>query len=162
LKFNSPHNAPMWRKSLHDDIGFFDTSFNSAADWEFWLRCIFNRKRFFKLNRPHVGYYYNPEGLSTNLNVGTMEEISRIAVFYSERSISTQMSSPKRFVEAIGLAPNVEALTMGSYARINQPDAQDPCLRRYAATMQKYPAFACPDSIPGRSGRQASQSRKTQ
>ncbi len=28
----------MWRKSLHEKHGFFDSSFTSAGDWEFWLR----------------------------------------------------------------------------------------------------------------------------
>ncbi len=29
---------PLWRKSLHDQIGYFDERFKSAADYEFWLR----------------------------------------------------------------------------------------------------------------------------
>jgi glycosyltransferase involved in cell wall biosynthesis len=103
LQFNSPHNAPMWRKTLHDEVGFFDTGFNTAADWEFWLRCVFNGKKFLKLNRPHVAYYYNPEGISTRLSSATMEESSRIAVSYYNRSISMQMSLRKRFFKTIGL-----------------------------------------------------------
>jgi len=29
---------PMWRKSLHDRYGYFDETFTSSGDWEFWLR----------------------------------------------------------------------------------------------------------------------------
>ena len=29
---------PMWRKSVHDEIGYFDDSFTSAGDYEFWCR----------------------------------------------------------------------------------------------------------------------------
>ena len=29
---------PMWRKSLHYKYGYFDESFTSGGDWEFWLR----------------------------------------------------------------------------------------------------------------------------
>ena len=29
---------PMWRKSVHTRYGYFDESFESAGDWEFWLR----------------------------------------------------------------------------------------------------------------------------
>lgn len=29
---------PMWRKSLHKKYGYFDQSFTSSGDWEFWLR----------------------------------------------------------------------------------------------------------------------------
>jgi O-antigen biosynthesis protein len=29
---------PLWRRSLHDEIGYFDERFKSAADYELWLR----------------------------------------------------------------------------------------------------------------------------
>ena len=29
---------PMWRKSVHDEYGFFDDSFVTSGDYEFWLR----------------------------------------------------------------------------------------------------------------------------
>ena len=29
---------PLWRRSLHDEIGYFDERYKSAADYEFWLR----------------------------------------------------------------------------------------------------------------------------
>ena len=61
LLFNSPHNAPMWRKSLHDELGPFDNRYKSAGDWEFWMRCLASRKTFRKINIPHVVYYQNPE-----------------------------------------------------------------------------------------------------
>ena len=109
MEFNSPHNAPMWRKSLHDELGFFDASFNSAADWEFWLRCLLKGKQFFKLNRPHVAYYYNPEGLSTRPDVRTVEEIDRIAAVYRDRLISPRLSTSRAgFAESIGLADDVD------------------------------------------------------
>ena len=28
----------MWCKVLHEKYGYFDDSFESAGDWEFWLR----------------------------------------------------------------------------------------------------------------------------
>ncbi len=65
LRFNSPHNAPMWRKALHDELGLFDANYKSAGDYEFWLRCLAADKTFYKLNEPHVVYYQNPKGLST-------------------------------------------------------------------------------------------------
>ena len=68
LDFNSPHCAPMWRRSLHDDLALFDDSFVSAGDWEFWVRCANARRRFHKLPTPLIGYYLNPEGISTSSN----------------------------------------------------------------------------------------------
>ena len=30
---------PMWRKSLHDTVGYFDyENFNTIGDWEMWIR----------------------------------------------------------------------------------------------------------------------------
>jgi Flp pilus assembly protein TadD/glycosyltransferase involved in cell wall biosynthesis len=29
---------PMWRRSVHDDFGFFDEQYTVSADYEFWLR----------------------------------------------------------------------------------------------------------------------------
>lgn len=31
-------SQPMWRKSLHDELGFFDTRYRIAADYDMWLR----------------------------------------------------------------------------------------------------------------------------
>ncbi|MGB5772304.1 MAG: glycosyltransferase, partial [Crocosphaera sp.] len=65
LKFNSPHNSPMWRRSLHNKLGYFDTSYKSAADYDFWLKAAFSGSSFMKLPKPIVLYYHNPQGMST-------------------------------------------------------------------------------------------------
>lgn len=65
MEFNSPHNAPMWRATLHDEIGLFNQTLQSAADFEFWLRCREAGKIFYKVNDAHVAYFVNPEGIST-------------------------------------------------------------------------------------------------
>lgn len=49
-----PH--PVWRKSLHDEFGFFDTKLTSAADWEFWLRTAL-KNDFIHLDE-FIGLYY--------------------------------------------------------------------------------------------------------
>lgn len=74
IQFNSPHNAPMWRREIHSDVGLFDTSFKSAGDWEFWLRCLAHNKLFHRIATPHVVYYHNPEGISTRPDTRGIEE----------------------------------------------------------------------------------------
>jgi FkbM family methyltransferase len=73
-----PHNAPMWRRSIHSDIGFFDEKYKSAGDLDFWIRCVLGEKRFLKDNEAHVAYYFNQDGMSTNQNSPAKLEIKKI------------------------------------------------------------------------------------
>lgn len=57
---------PVWRKKLHDDYGYFDSSFGSAGDYEFWLRCQAGGEIMFGTNEIVGAYFFNPEGLSTS------------------------------------------------------------------------------------------------
>jgi glycosyltransferase involved in cell wall biosynthesis len=66
LRNNSPHCMPLWRKNLHDRFGYFDESYMSAADGEFWLRCAFGGAKLELVNHPVGLYYDNPTGRSTN------------------------------------------------------------------------------------------------
>lgn len=101
---NAPHNAPMWRKSLHEELGYFDTSYKSAGDYEFWMRCLTADKQFFKLNDPHVVYYVNPEGLSTRADTRGLEESCRITTQYNRQLISNNVVKPlQEFCQDIGL-----------------------------------------------------------
>jgi glycosyltransferase involved in cell wall biosynthesis len=108
LVYNSPHNAPMWRKSLHDELGNFDTNYRSAGDYEFWLRCMAANKHFYKINDPHVVYYQNPKGLSTQPGTRGIIEGCEILKKYARKLISTEVvDSKERF------ATNLTALSGG-------------------------------------------------
>ncbi len=63
---NMPHANPMWRKTIHEKCGFFDTKYKSAGDWEMWLRAASNGSAFKKINDVLGLYYFNPKGISTN------------------------------------------------------------------------------------------------
>ena len=67
MRGNLPHNNPMWRKSLHDTHGMFEEKYRSASDWEFWLRCTYGGAKFLKHPEVLGVYYFNPTGVSTNL-----------------------------------------------------------------------------------------------
>mgnify|MGYP001575297043 CR=1 FL=1 len=90
LKSNLPHNHPMWRISLHDRFGLFDTTYKYAADWEFWLRCAFGGSKFKLIDGEPLGlYYWNPQGQTTNQNnllQKTLEE-NQILNKYSRKKI---------------------------------------------------------------------------
>lgn len=93
-KFNSPHNAPMWRKSLHEELGYFDTNYKSAGDYEFWMRCLAAGKKFYKINDPHVVYYQNPKGLSTRPDTRGVAESMEIHKTYCRKLIQEDVVMP--------------------------------------------------------------------
>jgi glycosyltransferase involved in cell wall biosynthesis len=58
-----PH--PVWRKSMHNNYGYFDERFFSAGDWEMWLRAASKGAKFKKIKGTSGIFYFNPQGLST-------------------------------------------------------------------------------------------------
>jgi glycosyltransferase involved in cell wall biosynthesis len=113
LHFNSPHNAPMWRKNLHDELGLFDTRYKSAGDYEFWLRCFVAGKKFRKTNTPHVAYYQNPKGISTKPDTRGVEEAGDLLRRYSRKLTSRILRlSRSDFFAALGLTEE-EAARLG-------------------------------------------------
>lgn len=46
-----PGAMPMWRRSLHDKYGLFDSRYHVAGDYEFWLRVVSRGERM-----RHVDY----------------------------------------------------------------------------------------------------------
>ena len=85
LQYNFPHNAPMWRRSLHQKIGYFDTQYKSAGDYEFWLRAAFEEYSFMKIDDIVSVYYNNPGGISTNLKSEGVLEAVRIIKLYQDK-----------------------------------------------------------------------------
>lgn len=74
MENNSPHCMPVWRKSLHDRFGTFDTQYPTAADFDFWMRCLEGGARFEKFYETVGLYYYNPAGLSTHSQTSNRDE----------------------------------------------------------------------------------------
>jgi len=54
---NLPHCSPVWKKNIHDKIGYFDEEeYNQSADWEFWLRASNNGFSFYHIKKPLAIY----------------------------------------------------------------------------------------------------------
>ncbi len=103
FKFNQPHNAPMWRSSLHDRIGMFDERLRSAGDYDFWIRAITEGARFYKINDPHVAYYYNPEGISTSRQTTGLLEARDILRRHGRALVpEAAAESPDKFLGRLG------------------------------------------------------------
>lgn len=53
---------PLWRRSIHDEVGLFDGTLHSAADYDFWCR-IALRHPFVHVPEFLGNYYDNPDGI---------------------------------------------------------------------------------------------------
>lgn len=81
---------PMWRKSIHDEIGYFSEDLRSAADYEFWCRMALKRPLLHL--RQFLGLYYeNPAGFC-NADVG----LSRSETTAIQRAYAGHLPSPFR------------------------------------------------------------------
>jgi glycosyltransferase involved in cell wall biosynthesis len=55
---------PMWRRSIHDRHGLFDSTYRSAGDYEFWLRLATAGRRMKHVPQVVGIYLENQEGVS--------------------------------------------------------------------------------------------------
>jgi glycosyltransferase involved in cell wall biosynthesis len=111
MQSNSPHNAPMWRRALHDEVGMFDAGFRSAGDYDFWLRCVTAGKTFYKVNDPHVIYFVNPDGLSTQPNTRGIDEANRSTRRHGRKLLSPWLlSSDEEFLDELSHVAGVQVV----------------------------------------------------
>jgi hypothetical protein len=78
---------PMWTKKWINKIGLFDESFQSAGDWEFWIRLSEAGAKFKHLPEKLGLYYFNPEGKSTTENGASsinQQESAKIIAKYNK------------------------------------------------------------------------------
>ena len=74
---------PMWRKSLHDQYGYFDEKLRICGDYEFWLRIASHGEKFFHL-RKAVGMYLKRLGSAEHRDpLVTLAEYEYVKKMYS-------------------------------------------------------------------------------
>ena len=103
LGFNPPHNAPMWRRRVHDEVGLFDETFKSAGDFDLWVRAFINGSKFLKMGEIHASYYFNPEGISTTAGGASLDETSRILAICHQ-----EIESQKLNIDESPDSPNIK------------------------------------------------------
>ena len=59
-----PSFNPMWRRSVHDVVGYFDENMKIAADYEMWVKLIAHKFNFKKAPGINGLYYWNDNGVS--------------------------------------------------------------------------------------------------
>lgn len=59
---NIMHCMPVWRRSLHEQFGFFDEErYGTSADWAFWLKCAKQGARFLIEPASFGRYFVSPQ-----------------------------------------------------------------------------------------------------
>jgi glycosyltransferase involved in cell wall biosynthesis len=64
---------PMWRKSLHSELGAFDLKYRIAADYEMWLR-IASKYELLKLPGPLGSVFDSPHTISGSSNWAALSD----------------------------------------------------------------------------------------
>ncbi|UCC96701.1 MAG: glycosyltransferase [Phycisphaerales bacterium] len=81
-------SQPMWRKSLHDEFGYFDDTLTCAGDWDFWLR-ISGRYKFKHIPEFLGLYYCNEDGIEHGRKIHSLYERYKVGRRYGNPYIST-------------------------------------------------------------------------
>jgi len=84
LKVCSTGSQPMWRKSVHEEFGYFDESMHIVGDYEFWLRIT--QKYFLKHVPELLGLYYrSSQNAEYRNHQRTMQETALVQSYYKTK-----------------------------------------------------------------------------
>lgn len=84
---------PMWRKEIHDEIGYFDEKLTAAGDYEFWCRTATKYKM--KHIPEFLGLYYNNQESVTNTNIEIgVQESAKVKRMYKTKFPIPRMDLP--------------------------------------------------------------------
>jgi hypothetical protein len=82
-----PGCMPLWRRTMHGDIGLFNEEYKFAGDWDMWLRAVKNGSKFSRVEGEHGLYYHNPAGLTTDITRQKEKFEEERGVFHEYRDV---------------------------------------------------------------------------
>jgi glycosyltransferase involved in cell wall biosynthesis len=82
-----PGPMPMWKKEVHDRVGYFDEELAHAGDWDMFLRMVDKGCIFKKVDIPLGLYYYNTDGLSTSQEYASKRQAEEANIFFSYKHV---------------------------------------------------------------------------
>lgn len=106
-----PH--PMWRANVHQRHGLFDPMFESAGDWDFWLR-IAQEDNFYHIGAVLGLYFANPKGVELGNSKRAAKEARLVIEKHQESSIGIHLVDSDTVRLQLGdkfIQSNIEELT---------------------------------------------------
>jgi GT2 family glycosyltransferase len=77
---------PMWRRSLHDEYGYFDGDYHSSGDYEFWLRLALGGVKFYHIREVLGAYLDRKESVEHRQPNRTVWETARARSRYRNKN----------------------------------------------------------------------------
>lgn len=77
-------HAPMWRKEIHEALGYFDESYMVAGDYEMWLRMVASGIRMQRVDDVLGLFYWHPAQLGRQAAAQSGMESRRALLKYRE------------------------------------------------------------------------------
>lgn len=88
---------PVWRRSVHDKIGYFSPKFESAGDYEFWCRMATSGYQLAHVNDFLGLYLHNPAGIINRNQMLAHKETAVIREMYRHRLPEAASGLPTGF-----------------------------------------------------------------
>lgn len=142
---------PMWRRSLHARYGYFDESFESAGDWEFWLR-LAQREIFYHLDEFLGLYLKAPTGIEHSDPERAAREAERVRARYgapTRPAPAAPVLARSASVSAAASAPPTPAQVQAAIERILAPGRAalergdlEEAARAFGEVTQRHPDLA--------------------
>ena len=114
---------PMWRRSLHDEFGYFSETYRIAGDYEFWLRI--SEKYPFRHIKQYLGLFCKTEN---NLEFQNMELSHRETFEIQEHYLNLAPGTANEYIDRIETAVRSGDLTtantvssIGVLKHVNSP-----------------------------------------
>lgn len=82
-----PGPMPVWKKKIHEKIGYFREDIKYPIDWEMWLRMVRSGYSFKKFNTISGLYLFNPNGLTTSAENSKIRLREESKIFFEYHDI---------------------------------------------------------------------------
>lgn len=102
---NHVGSQPMWRRSVHQKIGYFEERYRISGDYDFWCR-IAHHVGPLKLYPAHIGlYYFNGSGIEHGDPLRSEEEVAEICERFDIRKNYVTSQADRERADGSGESP---------------------------------------------------------